>query len=76
MSTVKFSMNMNKELKKKLQHIAIDEETNMTEIIIQILEEYVNNYYGEKEINIYDINNILLNGLVYHYFLNNTYSIV
>lgn len=48
MSTVKFSMNMNKELKKKLQHIAIDEETNMTEIIIQILEEYVNNYYEKK----------------------------
>ena len=40
-------MKMDKEIRKKLSHIAIDEETTVTEIITNLILNYIKEY--EKE---------------------------
>ena len=42
-----FTMKMDKEIRKKLSHIAIDEETTVTEIITNLILNYIEEY--EKE---------------------------
>ena len=42
-----FTMNMNKEIKKKLNHIAIDEETTVTEIVTNLILKYIEEYDGK-----------------------------
>lgn len=44
----KFTMNIDKELIKKLKHISIDEEKTVTEIITKLITEYVNEYEKTK----------------------------
>lgn len=41
MTKQKFTMNLDKELRKKLSHIAIDEETTVTEIVTNLILKYV-----------------------------------
>lgn len=48
MTKQKFTMNLDKELRKKISHIAIDEEKTVTEIITELIEDYVENYEKEK----------------------------
>lgn len=45
----KFTMNIDKELRKTLSHIAIDEETTVTEIINTLISDYVTEYERNKE---------------------------
>ena len=44
MSKTKFNMNLDKELRKKLSHIAIDEETTVTEIVTSLIIKYIEEY--------------------------------
>ena len=44
MPKTKFNMNMDTELKKKLNHIAIDEEMTVTDIMNGLIEHYINLY--------------------------------
>lgn len=39
-----FTMNMDKEIRKKLSHIAIDEETTVTEIITTLILDFIEKY--------------------------------
>lgn len=50
MTKQQFTMNMDKELRKKLSHIAIDEETTVTEIITELLMNYVEEYENKENI--------------------------
>lgn len=40
----KFTMNMDKEVRKRLSHIAIDEETTVTEIVTKLILDYIQEY--------------------------------
>ncbi len=44
MSKQKFTMNLDKELGKKIRHIAIDEEKTVTEIITNLIVNYIKEY--------------------------------
>ena len=44
MTKQKYTMNLNKEIIKKLKHIAIDEETTVTEIITKLIVKYIEEY--------------------------------
>ena len=39
-----FTMNMDKEVRKTLSHIAIDEETTVTEIITNLIHDFIKEY--------------------------------
>ena len=45
-----FTMNMDKEIRKKLSHIAIDEETTVTEIVTKLILDYIEEYEKEQTI--------------------------
>lgn len=45
----KFTMNLDKELRKKLSHIAIDEETTVTEIVTTLIKNYIEEYEKTDE---------------------------
>lgn len=47
MSKQKFTMNLDKEIRKTLSHIAIDEETTVTEIITKLIIQYIDEYNKE-----------------------------
>lgn len=49
MAKQKFTMNLDKEIRKTLSHIAIDEETTVTEIVTNLILNYIDNY-NNKEI--------------------------
>lgn len=40
----KFTMNLDKEIRKKLSHIAIDEELTVTEIVTNLIIKYIEEY--------------------------------
>ena len=47
MSKQKFTMNLDKEIRKKLSHIAIDEETTVTEIVTNLILDFIEEYNKE-----------------------------
>ena len=49
MTKQKFTMNLDKDLRKQLAHIAIDEETTVTEIVTSLIEDYVNKYNNKTK---------------------------
>ena len=49
MAKQKITMNLDKELRKKLAHIAIDEEKTVTEIMTTLIEKYVEDYDETKK---------------------------
>jgi len=48
LSKQKFTMNIDKEVRKTLSHIAIDEETTVTEIITTLILQYIEEYEKNK----------------------------
>ena len=44
MTKAKFTMTIENELLKSLKHMAIDEETSVTEIITKLIVEYIEEY--------------------------------
>lgn len=48
MTKQQFTMNIDKEVRKKLSHIAIDEETTVTEIITSLILKYIEEYENNK----------------------------
>ena len=47
MSKQKFTMNLDKKLRKKLSHIAIDEEKTVTEIVTELIIDYIEEYESD-----------------------------
>ena len=48
MTKQKFTMNLDKEVRKTLSHIAIDEETTVTEIVTDLILNYIKEYENNK----------------------------
>lgn len=48
MTKQKFTMNLDKEIRKQLSHIAIDEETTVTEIITNLIKQYIDEYNNKE----------------------------
>lgn len=44
MAKQKFTMNLDKEVRKTLSHIAIDKETTVTEIVTTLILKYIEEY--------------------------------
>lgn len=44
----KFTMNLDKEIRKTLSHIAIDEEKTVTEIVTELILKYIEEYENNK----------------------------
>lgn len=49
MTKQKFTMNLDKEVRKTLSHIAIDEETTVTEIVTTLILNYIQEYENMKK---------------------------
>ena len=47
----KFTMNIDSNLLKKLKHIAIDEDKTVTEIVTELIINYVSEYENKNELN-------------------------
>ena len=50
MTKQKFTMNLDKEVRKTLSHIAIDEEVTVTEIVTKLILDYIEEYEKNKKI--------------------------
>lgn len=44
----KFTMNLDKEIRKQLSHIAIDEEKTVTEIVTELIIKYIEEYEKQE----------------------------